>query len=97
MVNVAHHRAGPDTELNDVVSLETKRHRVLVALANDPAGLTDFELADQLGMHRAAARRHDLLKRGHVMDSGVRRPTGLGGNAAVWVITDRGLAALRSS
>ena len=52
-------------------------------------GATDFEIAEHFdGLKNTyAARRNELTKKGLVVDSGRRRPTGHGkGKAAVWVV-----------
>ena len=75
----------------------TQRRRVLEAIAAAGAdGLTDHELADTTGLYlySAAPRRTELLRGGWVRDSGRRRATPLGGEAAVWTLTEEGAARL---
>jgi hypothetical protein len=66
----------------------THRNRVLVALRDAGAdGLTDFELADRLGLQQTSAgkRRGELRDAGLVVDSGRKRPAPSGSAAIVWV------------
>lgn len=63
------------------------RARCLVALRNaGERGLTDFELADEVGSQQTSAgrRRKDLVDLGLVEDSKERRPAPSGSDAIVW-------------
>jgi hypothetical protein len=64
----------------------THRARALAMLRAHPAGLTDFELADLLGVGQTSIgkRRGELRDQGFVVDSGVRRPAPSGSAAIVW-------------
>lgn len=65
----------------------THRARALAALrAAGPRGLTDFELADRLGLQQTSAgkRRGELRDQGWVVDSGQKRPAPSGSSAIVW-------------
>jgi hypothetical protein len=64
------------------------RRRVYAALRENPAGLTDFELAKLTGLQQNSAgkRRGELRDEGKVEDSGERRPSPTGTRAIVWRI-----------
>lgn len=69
------------------------RLRVLDAIARArDDGLTDFEIEQAFEMKHqtASARRNDLRKDGWIIDSGKRRQTDTGREAAVWVLSDQG-------
>jgi len=61
--------------------------RVLDLLEATPEGLTDFQIADRLGMYLSSvnATRNSLMKRGLVRRTDMTRPSGRGGVATVWV------------
>lgn len=89
------HTSGQSTERDAAVlaspNAGKKRLIVLQAIAEAGVnGLTDMELADLTGLHRAAARRNDLLNDGWVVNSGTRRPTTNHATAVVWVLSDVG-------
>jgi DNA-binding transcriptional ArsR family regulator len=65
---------------------DTHRARVLATLRAHRDGLTDFELADLLGLQQTSAgkRRGELRDQGLVIDSGRRRPAPSGSLAIVW-------------
>jgi hypothetical protein len=67
-------------------SASTHRIRALDALRANPAGLTDFELAELLrvGQTSIGKRRGELRDAGLVADSGRRRPAPSGSAAIVW-------------
>jgi hypothetical protein len=93
-------RGAPDTERIAAALITPRtglaRRRVLDAIADAPAGLTDYELAHVTGLrlYTAAPRRNELVSGGWVEDSGDRRPTDSGTLAAVWILTRRGREAL---
>lgn len=64
----------------------THRRRVLEELGSCPDGLTDFELAERLGLQQTSAgkRRGELRDAGLVYDSGIKRPAPSGSLAIVW-------------
>lgn len=68
----------------------THSQRILKALRESHHGLTDFEIADQLGIYLSSvnAARNVLVRRGEVKDSKRDRPSGRGGRAIIWVATD---------
>jgi hypothetical protein len=68
------------------VNASTHRGRALAALRAAPDGLTDFELADLLGVQQTSIgkRRGELRDAGLVVDSGTRRPAPSGSAAIVW-------------
>ncbi|MGW6600567.1 hypothetical protein [Streptomyces sp. NPDC055036] len=70
---------------------DTHGDRVLEAILYSPDGMTDFELAAQLGIILSSvnAARNTLLNKGLVEARGDRRPSGRGGMAKVWVISAR--------
>ena len=65
------------------------KERVLDLLRRSPGGLTDFEIANHLGMYLSSvnASRNALMNLGAVKATGVKRPSGRGGMAKVWAIT----------
>lgn len=76
----------------------SQRRRVLDAIvdaADD--GMTDDELERGLGLRHqtASARRNELAADGWIEDSGRRRPTSSGRDAAVWILTEAGSAQWR--
>lgn len=83
-------RGDPDTSrcaaADALPNADTHRARVLATLREHAAGLTDFELADLLGLQQTSAgkRRGELRDRGLVEDSGYRRPAPSGSLAIVW-------------
>lgn len=56
----------------------------------------DHHAINGLGQDTAGKRRGELVRAGLVVDSGLRRLTPRGRNAAVWVITPAGHAVLRA-
>lgn len=64
----------------------THGDRVLELIRQTPEGLTDFEIAEALGMYLSSvnATRNTLMKRGFVRATGATRPSGRGGTAKVW-------------
>jgi hypothetical protein len=87
----------PETERKAAIAVYprtgTARRRVLdhIAAAGEH-GSTDEEasLALQMRLYTAAPRRKELVDDGWVEDSGKRRPTATGTDAAVWVLTEQG-------
>jgi DNA-binding transcriptional ArsR family regulator len=76
------HQAARDAHVN----AKTHRARVLAMLEAHPGGLTDFELAERLGLQQTSAgkRRGELRDAGLVVDSGSKRPAPSGSAAIVW-------------
>lgn len=68
------------------IKADTHRARVLATLRSHPDGLTDFELAECLGLQQTSAgkRRGELRDKGLVEDTGLRRPAPSGSLAIVW-------------
>lgn len=60
--------------------------RVESLLRDRPEGLTDFELAEELGMYLSSvnAARNFLYREGRVVKTDRKRPSGRGGMATVW-------------
>lgn len=68
----------------------TLREQVLAFIENrGNGGATDDEVEAVTGMRHqtASARRRELVLKGLVRDSGLRRETRSGRNATVWVVT----------
>jgi hypothetical protein len=71
----------------------TARGKVLEYIAGrGDAGATDDEIAERLRMspNTARPRRNELMKGGWIEDSTKRRASSAGGEAIVWVLTERG-------
>lgn len=68
--------------------------RVLQAIVDSPAGLTDEQLQQRLHLkgNTQRPRRVRLLELGLVRDSGERRETESGGSAVVWISTGKAAA-----
>lgn len=68
------------------------RRLVLFELERHPAGLTDFELAANLGRQQTSVgkRRGELRDWGWVYDTGFYRPAPSGSKAIVWALTTAG-------
>lgn len=68
------------------------RLRVLEAIVESRAGLTDEELQTMLRLNPSTERprRVELVEGGWIEDSGTRRPTRSGRSAVVWALTERG-------
>lgn len=75
----------------------TWRSRCLLALAEHPDGLTDFELAEKVGSQQTSAgkRRHELVDAGLVEFAWLHRPSPTGSKARVWKITAAGVTLAR--
>jgi hypothetical protein len=73
----------------------TDRRDALIAHADHPAGLTDYELADLIGRQQNSAgkRRGELRDLGLIEQTDKRRPAPSGSPAIVWRITQSGLDA----
>lgn len=75
--------------MNALVASLAAKHgdRILRAIRQAPDGMTDFELADTLGMFLSSvnAARNTLVRQNLVKAGGKRRPSGRGGMATVWV------------
>jgi hypothetical protein len=97
-----HHTRASSTERAAAMAVMprsgTQRMTVLQAIADSPDGLTDPEVSRKTGiyLYSAAPRRCELLDGGWVTDSGKRRSTGHGGEAIVWVATEKTRVALRN-
>lgn len=72
----------------DLVDL-ADRHadRIHSLLRDRPEGLTDFEIAEELGIYLSSvnAARNSLYRKGRVVKTDRKRPSGRGGKATVWV------------
>lgn len=68
------------------------RVRCLLALAAEPDGLTDFELAEKVGSQQTSAgkRRHELVTAGWAEFAWVHRASPSGSKARVWKVTEAG-------
>lgn len=68
------------------------RFAVLMEHYRNPAGLTDFELAGNLGRLQTSLgmRRNELRAAGMIETTTMRRPTPSGSPAIVWRITEAG-------
>jgi hypothetical protein len=91
-----------ETDLPPVVARWARLtdHQELVLAALDRAGalgLTDDEHEERNGLRSDSAgkRRLDMQRRGYVTDTGDRRTTRRGKNAAIFQITEAGRDALR--
>lgn len=76
----------------------TQRRDVLDALSSSgDAGLCDHEIAEALSMNPSSVRprRGELVSGGWVEDSGLRRRTPSGADAAVWVVSEAGRRSMR--
>jgi hypothetical protein len=76
----------------------TQRMRVLDAIIKAGSnGMTDPELADQLGIgdNSERPRRKELLEQGWVIDSGLRRPARGLGDSIVWVLAPAATTTVR--
>lgn len=89
------HGDGSDTERAAAASVADVtgdlRLRVLGLLRDHPDGLTDDEGGRLMGADRLrfGRRRHELVERGVVVDSGERRATPGGRSAIVWRLAAR--------
>jgi hypothetical protein len=65
----------------------TQRANILRLLRNTPAGMTDDEIQDALGIsaHSECPRRQELQKLDLIVDSGRKRLTRAGRQAGVWI------------
>lgn len=95
------HRGAMDTEQKAAFAVfprsGSQRLRVLFAIAYSGDGLNDGEIEHETGIARPSVnpRRRELVYGGWVEDSGRRRPTGAGGEGAVWVLTEKAIVSLR--
>lgn len=74
------------------------KHRILTAIAaSGTAGLSDDEGETLLQVRCCTytPRRLELLRAGLIADSGLRRATGSGCPAVVWIVSQAGLRVLR--
>lgn len=64
------------------------RRAVFEAIAESPDGLTDEEGIEKTGIQPSTyrPRRVELIRSGHIVDSGRQRKTASGRNAVVWSI-----------
>lgn len=76
------HRAAQRKRL----TVDKDRAAVLSVHAENPKGLTDFELAEIMGRQQTSVgkRRGELRDAGYIEDSGFRRPSPSGSSAIVW-------------
>jgi hypothetical protein len=83
------HQAADDAKRN----VRATRKLVLLAHARRPSGLTDYELADIVGLQQNSAgkRRGDLMKAGLIEPTEERRPGPTGSSCGVYRITRDGL------
>lgn len=94
-------RRGPETSAQAAALAlprsGTARMQVLTQLAAHPGGMTDLELANQLGkpINCVIPRRSELVKEGWVHDSGFRRLSSSGVRAILWELTEAGEKAWR--
>lgn len=90
---ITSHQAADDAKRN----VKATRKQVLLAHASHPSGLTDYELADIVGLQQNSAgkRRGDLRDVGYVEQTGDRRPAPSGSSCIVWRITRDGLDVAR--
>jgi hypothetical protein len=73
----------------------TQRRAVFDLLcAAQPTGMTDEELFNASRIVQARTRRKELCEKGFVVDSGRRRLTERGQDAAVWVLSEQAVAIL---
>lgn len=85
-----------DTSLQAAIEAEpaagTQRRRVFDLMFMAPRGLTDHQMQEFLNMNPSTQRprRIELVERGFVRDSGMRRQTPSGRWAVVWVMVKRG-------
>lgn len=87
----------PDTQREAAIAVYprtgTDRRRVLDWIATQGArGATDEEIVEALRMpaNTERPRRNELLNDGWIVDSGERRRTSTGTDAAAWVLSERG-------
>jgi hypothetical protein len=89
-------RTDPETSrqaAEDVLGHAANHRRlVLEEHRRCPEGLTDFELAERLGLQQTSVgkRRGELRDAGFLQDSGTRRPAPSGSLAIVWQIIGKG-------
>ena len=93
----------PETQLAAAISVYptsgSMRRRVLdIIIASGARGMTDDELEAFLrARHQSvSARRNELARLGWIADSGDRRPTSSGREAAVWKLSSLGRSSLGS-
>jgi hypothetical protein len=81
------HEAAARDRIND-------RRKCLVALWQNPEGLTDYELADLVGRQQNSAgkRRGELRDLGYVEATNIRRDAPSGSRCIVWRVTAAGAA-----
>ena len=65
--------------------------KVLALLRAHVDGLTDHEIAHYLGMYLSSvnAARNSLYRQGFVDKTDIKRPSGRGGMAIVWIATNK--------
>lgn len=97
------HALSTDTERAAAIAIMPKagtgRGKVLEAIAaNEPYGLTDFEIHIRTGLllYTAAPRRNELRDDGWIVDSGHRRKLPTGVKAVVWILSRAGRERLDS-
>lgn len=93
---VALHNEATDTERAAAYEVlprsGSQRERVLHFVSANPAGVTDFEIADGTGLEASSVRprRGELVEGGWLEDSGERRLSPSGHPAIVWRVSRAG-------
>lgn len=90
-----HRRADHPTSIDaSKIPRQTDRAKVLAIHSANPAGLTDFELAEIMRRQQTSVgkRRGELARAGLIVGTTQRRPSPSGSPAIVWRITPEGLA-----
>lgn len=87
------HQAADDAKRN----VRMTRAQVLLAHASHPGGLTDYELADIVGLQQNSAgkRRGDLRDAGLIEATNIRAPGPSGSSCIVWRITREGIEMVK--
>lgn len=81
-------------------SIKADTHRALVLATHraHPEGLTDFELADLVGLQQTSCgkRRGELRDRGYIVNAGMKRAAPSGSMAIVWIAVEHTIRAVAS-
>ena len=79
-------------------SAQTNRARALQIHAQNPQGLTDFELSELCGIQQTSIgkRRGELVAAGMIEKTELTRPSPTGSASIVWKITAKGLERART-
>jgi hypothetical protein len=85
---------GKDAAAAIAPSASRLRDLCVAEFSNFRSGLTADEVADMLRMSVLAIRPRvsELRREGRIKDAGVRRPNASGRSAAVWVLSEGGVA-----